>query len=293
MNETPNMQPAPGEEPENTYGKHARRDDAPAQDAALHGEEGAQQPTEQPGKKPLLPLIGGVLAVVLLLAGLLAYFLHDGDGDEQSAAETTAAQDAKDGDHNAGNSDADNKDGDQEGVANKDDDKPFVDTNGEQEVEVEPAPGAFDGIESMAIDINGDVAPIDPVQLTDTGMLIPPLDVHRLGWYSASAVPGDEGPVGSSVITGHINYQGQGDGYAAKFVDMNVGDEFSVQIDGQPRTFRITEAPRHVPKGSDMPEVVNDTSGDNRLVLITSGGEFVGGQLGYAENIITVAEPID
>ncbi|WCZ33324.1 hypothetical protein CMASS_09565 [Corynebacterium massiliense DSM 45435] len=30
-----------------------------------------------------------------------------------------------------------------------------------------------------------------------------------------------------------------------------------------------------------------------KFVLITCGGEFVGGQLGYAENIITVAEPID
>ena len=39
--------------------------------------------------------------------------------------------------------------------------------------------------------------------------------------------------------------------------------------------------------------MVNDTDGTNRLVLITCGGKFVGGALGYEDNIITVAEPVD
>ena len=42
----------------------------------------------------------------------------------------------------------------------------------------------------------------------------------------------------------------------------------------------------------DDSDVVNDTEGENRLVLITCGGKFVGGQLGYEDNIITVAEPV-
>ena len=47
-----------------------------------------------------------------------------------------------------------------------------------------------------------------------------------------------------------------------------------------------------MPKGSGFPDVINDTDGENRLVLITCGGKFVGGQLGYEDNIITVAEPV-
>ena len=63
-------------------------------------------------------------------------------------------------------------------------------------------------------------------------------------------------------------------------------------IDGQERTFRVTEAPYRLPKGSGFPDVVNDKEGENRLVLITCGGQFVGGALGYEDNIITVAEPV-
>ena len=45
-------------------------------------------------------------------------------------------------------------------------------------------------------------------------------------------------------------------------------------------------------KGAQMPEAVNDAVGENRLVLITCGGEFVGGTLGYADNIIVEAIPV-
>lgn len=168
----------------------------------------------------------------------------------------------------------------------------YVDPAGEQEVPYEPAPGQFVGFEGMAMSIAGDVAAVDPVQLTDTGSLIPPADVQRLGWYSASAVPGAEGPVGTSVITGHINYQGQGTGYAARFANLELDQEFDILIDGEPRTFRVTQAPYRLPKGSDFPPEVNDMDGPNRVVLITCGGQFVGGALGYADNIITVAEPV-
>ena len=36
--------------------------------------------------------------------------------------------------------------------------------------------------------------------------------------------------MGSSVITGHINYQGQGTGYAARFPNMAVGQEFDAGL---------------------------------------------------------------
>ena len=145
----------------------------------------------------------------------------------------------------------------------------------------------------MSVGIDGDYAAVDPVQVTDQGVLLPPHDVSRLGWYSASAVPGDAGNVGSSVITGHVNYQGQGTGFAEKFTRLQENQEFTVVIDGEERTFRVTEKPYRLPKGADFPDVVNDADGANRLVLITCGGQFVGGALGYEDNIITVAEPVD
>lgn len=168
----------------------------------------------------------------------------------------------------------------------------YVDPSGEQTAEIEPAPGQFVGFDGMSLSIDGQTAAVDPIQLTSAGMLIPPTDVTRLGWYSASAVPGARGNSGSTVITGHINYQGQGAGFAAKFTELKLGDEFTIAMDGEPRTYRVTQAPFRVAKGAEMPAVVNDTTGANKVVLITCGGRFVGGTLGYEDNIFTVAEPV-
>lgn len=231
---------------------------------------------EKKSNKKLLIGIAALIAIILVVVQLV---LYAGRGEDDSA-ETNAAEEQTSTSQSV------------EAEAPTTNNDPFVDDSGEQEHEVEPAPGEFRGFGAMSLGINDEFAAVDPIQVTDTGMLIPPHDVQRLGWYSASAVPGEAGPVGSSVITGHINYQGQGTGFAEKFTTMELGQEFTVFIDGEERRFRVTEAPYRLQKGAGFPDVVNDTQGDNRLVLITCGGKFVGGQLGYEDNIITVAEPV-
>ncbi|OFK64819.1 peptidase C60 [Corynebacterium sp. HMSC076G08] len=231
---------------------------------------------EKKSNKKLLIGIAALIAIILVVVQLV---LYAGRGEDDSA-ETNAAEEQTSTSQSV------------EAEAPTTNNDPFVDDSGEQEHELEPAPGEFRGFGAMSLGINDEFAAVDPIQVTDTGMLIPPHDVQRLGWYSASAVPGEAGPVGSSVITGHINYQGQGTGFAEKFTTMELGQEFTVFIDGEGRRFRVTEAPYRLQKGAGFPDVVNDTQGDNRLVLITCGGKFVGGQLGYEDNIITVAEPV-
>ncbi len=231
---------------------------------------------ERKSSKKLLIGIAALIAIILVVVQLVLY----AGRSEDDSAETNAAEEQTSTSQSV------------EAEAPTTNNDPFVDGSGEQEHEVEPAPGEFRGFGAMSLGINDEFAAVDPIQVTDTGMLIPPHDVQRLGWYSASAVPGEAGPVGSSVITGHINYQGQGTGFAEKFTTMELGQEFTVFIDGEERRFRVTEAPYRLQKGAGFPDVVNDTQGDNRLVLITCGGKFVGGQLGYEDNIITVAEPV-
>lgn len=230
---------------------------------------------EKKGGKKALWAILALIAIVLVIVQLVVYFGRGGDDDDagDSAASSTVAEQSEEAAPTTNND-------------------PFVDDSGEQDKEIDAAPGEFRGFGAMSLGINDEFAAVDPIQVTDTGMLIPPRDVQRLGWYSASAVPGEAGTVGSSVITGHINYQGQGTGFAEKFTTLEQGQEFTVFIDGEERKFRVTEAPYRLPKGSGFPDVVNDTQGDNRLVLITCGGKFVGGELGYEDNIITVAEPV-
>ncbi len=231
--------------------------------------------SEKKGGKKALWAILALIAIVLVIVQLVVYFGRNGDDDAAGdAGESSTVASAT------------------EEAAPTTNNDPFVDDSGEQDQEIDAAPGEFRDFGAMSLGINEDFAAVDPIQVTDTGMLIPPRDVSRLGWYSASAVPGEAGPVGSSVITGHINYQGQGTGFAEKFTTLEQGQEFAVFIDGEERRFRVTEAPYRLPKGAGFPDVINDTEGENRLVLITCGGKFVGGQLGYEDNIITVAEPV-
>jgi possible peptidase C60, sortase A and B len=237
-------------------------------------EETGREESLSRGKK--VGFIALVVAVIVLLF-LLVLNLTTGEGgnEAEQGSQSGSAVDTSAGKNPEAKGDA------------------FVDESGAQEHEFETAPGQFHGFAAMSVGIDGQYAAVDPVQVTDRGVLLPPHDVTRLGWYSASAVPGDAGNVGSSVITGHVNYQGQGTGYAEKFTRLQLNQEFTVVIDGEERVFRVTEKPYRLPKGGDFPDVVNDTDGTNRLVLITCGGKFIGGALGYEDNIITVAEPVD
>ena len=274
-----------GSSPESGRGKHR------LEDRAEDRPEGQLDGDETQRRRSWWPIVAIVAVALVLLQ--LAIFAFRNDSDEP--ADTDAASEAPVGESVAPSEGGAPEDAPEDAPGEQDPvptDGGYVDPEGEQEVQYEAAPGQFQGIEGMALNVGGDIAAVDPVQLTDAGALIPPADVSRLGWYSASAVPGAEGAAGSSVITGHINYQGQGTGYAARFANMAVGQEFDVLIDGVPRTFRVTQAPYRLPKGSDFPPEVNDATGPNRLVLITCGGQFVGGALGYADNIITIAEPV-
>ena len=226
-------------------------------------------------------LIALVVAGALVIAGVVASRSGETDSAVQVGEEATEGSSISE---NAPSSPSET-----EAVPS---DGNYVDPSGEQSAEVQPAPGQFEGFDGMSLTVAGQTAVVDPIQLTTTGMLIPPTDVSRLGWYSASAVPGAEGNSGSTVITGHINYQGQGAGFASNFTQLKLGDDFTIAIDGQPQTFRVTQAPFRVAKGTEMPAVVNDTTGSNKIVLITCGGQFVGGTLGYEDNIFTVAEPV-
>lgn len=228
---------------------------------------------ESQSRKPLI-ILAAMLAVLALIGGVFA--LTRGGDDEGNAAggSSTAAE--------AGVTSSTPPEEIPDG---------YVDDSGQQEHEIEPVPGEYEGISAMALQTNMGAAPVDLVGLSPEGALIPPEDVSRLGWYASSTKPG-EGAVGSTVITGHVNHQTQGQGYAYYFTQLKEGDTVSVLIDGEQHDYKVTKPPFRVAKNSGMPAEVNDTTGPNKLVLITCGGEFVGGSLGYADNVFVVAEPV-
>ena len=141
----------------------------------------------------------------------------------------------------------------------------------------------------------GDVrAPVDPVATDAAGVLLPPQDVTRLGWWADSALPGRG--AGTVVVTGHVDDVDQGVGYAARFADLAVGDVVeAVTADHTVHRYRVTESLRTgKDAGADdgLPvDELNRLDGPETLALVTCGGPFVGPPLGYRDNVVVFARP--
>ncbi|MGB3605275.1 MAG: class F sortase [Gordonia sp. (in: high G+C Gram-positive bacteria)] len=138
-------------------------------------------------------------------------------------------------------------------------------------------------------------APTDPVATDAAGVLLPPQNIARLGWWADSALPGSG--AGTVVVTGHVDDVSQGRGYAAKFASLKVGDAIVLTtVDGQQHTYRVTKNNLTL-KGDDgqpgaLPvEELNRLTGPETLALVTCGGPFVGPPLGYRDNVVVFAVP--
>jgi sortase (surface protein transpeptidase) len=117
------------------------------------------------------------------------------------------------------------------------------------------------------------------------GVLVPPADFARAGWFSGSPVPGDVGP---SVIAGHLDSH---DGPAVFFRlrDLAPGDEVLVdRADGTTARFTVTGADRY-PKNAFPTEEVYGPTHRAELRLITCGGEFDRDNRSYRDNVVVTA----
>lgn len=136
---------------------------------------------------------------------------------------------------------------------------------------------------------DGHTAPIDAVATDKSGALNPPTDVHRIGWWVDSALPGSPG---TTVVTGHINEHDQGTGFAAEFADLKVGDKVSLTTaSGKVDVYVVNEVSNYH-KANEFPvDRLNKMSGPQTLAMITCGGKFIGPPLGYEDNVVAWATP--
>ncbi|GAA1480284.1 hypothetical protein GCM10009624_07240 [Gordonia sinesedis] len=135
---------------------------------------------------------------------------------------------------------------------------------------------------------DGGTAPIEAVASDVSGALLPPQDVNRLGWWVDSALPGSG--AGTVVVTGHVDEARQGTGFAARFATMNPGDEVRLDTEGAGSiTYRVQRI-QNADKTTQFPAAeLNRLDGPETLALVTCGGPFVGGALGYRDNVIAWA----
>ena len=141
------------------------------------------------------------------------------------------------------------------------------------------------------VTIGGDSAPVVSVATDVEGILLPPQNVDELGWWVDSALPGSG--AGVIVITGHVDDVAQGKGFAARFPDLEEGDEVVVRgVAGTEYRYRVVEVTA-VDKNNGLPvDELNRQDGPETLALVTCGGPFIGPPLGYRDNIVVFGAPV-
>lgn len=124
-------------------------------------------------------------------------------------------------------------------------------------------------------------------EVAPDGTLPVPDGVRDATWWGA----GLEASKGATVLAGHVNWKGT-TGPFAELWRSDKGQKVTVKdATGKTYTYRITEVLTvHKNQLPQRAETLFAQSGNHRLVLVTCGGEWVGGRLGYDDNRIVVAE---
>jgi hypothetical protein len=130
-------------------------------------------------------------------------------------------------------------------------------------------------------------ARVTEVGLDDDGSIAPPDDLRgrTTGWYSAGPTPGE---YGSAVIVGHVDTRTE----PAVFHDLGKlrpGQLIDVhRRDFKTATFEVESVETFDKSAFPTKRIFGDFS-TPRLVLVTCGGEWAGGDVGYADNVVVFA----
>ncbi|MBK1785611.1 class F sortase [Prauserella cavernicola] len=115
-----------------------------------------------------------------------------------------------------------------------------------------------------------------------------PDDLGDATWWGA----GLGAPSGASVFAGHVNWHGQ-TGPFSELWDVGVDEKVTVtDADGKVWTYRVAQiVTLHKDELPARATELFSQSGKHRIVLVTCGGRWLGGNTGYAENRVVIAEP--
>ncbi|MFR9779438.1 class F sortase [Micromonospora sp. MS34] len=130
-------------------------------------------------------------------------------------------------------------------------------------------------------------APVHRVGIAPDGTIAVP-DVGKAGeagWYEQGPTPGQYGP---AVIVGHVDTT-TGPAVFHDLKNLDDGDRIEVtRADRSVAVFEVTQVKRYGKERLPVEEIYGDFSRPN-LRLITCGGRWVGGETGYADNLVVYA----
>ncbi|QKW15880.1 class F sortase [Verrucosispora sp. NA02020] len=139
-------------------------------------------------------------------------------------------------------------------------------------------------IEISKIDLT---APVHNVGIAPDGSVAaPPAErAQEAGWYDQGPTPGQYGP---AVIVGHVDTS-TGPAVFQDLRELRGGDRVEVaRSDGSVAVFEVERIGRYDKEQLPADDVFGDFSRP-QLRLITCGGRWVGGDTGYADNVIVFA----
>jgi hypothetical protein len=139
----------------------------------------------------------------------------------------------------------------------------------------------------VAVPSLGIEAPITVERIVGHELVIP-ADVHIVGRYATGAAI--TAPAGTTLLAGHINWVGQGDGAFYPLSGAKPGTFVYVAGVHGTTGWQVSSVQAY-PK-SDLPQAVFDRSGPRRLVLVTCGGSYDPTTGQYADNIVVTAAPV-
>jgi hypothetical protein len=130
-------------------------------------------------------------------------------------------------------------------------------------------------------------ADVVEVGRADDGSIAPPVEdpVHTVGWYGIGPTPGEPG---TAVMVGHVDTHDRPAVFhnlhqiqAGKLIEVS-------RKDRRVATFKV-DSVESFPKTSFPADRVLMHDDVPRLALVTCGGEWLGGETGYADNVIVFA----
>ena len=142
----------------------------------------------------------------------------------------------------------------------------------------------------ISIPMLGVRANVVEVGRADDGSIAAPVEdpVGTAGWYGLGPTPGEPG---TAVIVGHVDtasrpavFRRLGEMKAGKLIEVS-------RKDRKAATFTV-ESVETFPKMSFPADRIFAESDTARLVLVTCGGQWLGGATGYADNVIVFAHQV-
>lgn len=130
---------------------------------------------------------------------------------------------------------------------------------------------------------------IEPVGVTEDGVMETVPSHNVVGWYKFGAAPGEQG---NCIIAGHNKYNGQYGSFSLLHDGLEIGDRVAVSLKDGSTCYYVVQSITTYPY-DNVPASVMETGGERRLTLITCLGDFDYDMQMSRSRVVAVCIPVN